>query len=213
MKFRAPASLLLAFFLSLSFTTAILPVVGFGEGNEQDPFDSPELRMQHPQKDTNLPTYQAADETAMVSDKLSVKRDVSIFADIVRGVSSVIERLEDKNLNTTVLAPLNSAMAQLPRKPWEDPDPDNNVQGAFSGLSGEKRAAANLERFAKAHMIPVSPFNENEKVQTLEGETIWWAMEDGVAKIFPGGIEVKEIMVSVPNGQVWTLTKVVNYSR
>ncbi|KAK6336498.1 hypothetical protein TWF696_002048 [Orbilia brochopaga] len=215
MKLRPPTSsfFLLAFSLTIPFTTAILPVIGFGPGNKQDPFTSPELSMQNPHKSDKLPTFQSADDQPMVSDKLSVQRDVSIFADIVRGVPNVLERLEDKNLNTTVLAPLNSAMARLPRKPWEDPDPENNVQGAFAGLSGEKRAAANLERFAKAHMIPVSPFKENEKVQTLEGGTIWWSTEDGVPKIFPGGIPVKEIKLSVPNGQVWTLSGVVNYAR
>ncbi|KAJ6257827.1 hypothetical protein Dda_7616 [Drechslerella dactyloides] len=215
MKLRAPASLLLAFSLTLPLATALLPVIGFGPRNEQDPFDSPELRMQNPEssKPNNLPSSQAAGDVPIVSDSLSVQREVSIFAETVRGVHVVEERLDDKNLNTTVLAPLNSAMARLPRKPWEDPDPENNVQGAFAGLDGEKRAASNLERFAKAHMIPVSPFNENEKVQTLEGTTVWWSTVDGVPKIFPGGIPVKEIKRSVPNGQVWTIAGVINYAR
>ncbi|KAF3092678.1 hypothetical protein TWF706_008980 [Orbilia oligospora] len=149
----------------------------------------------------------------IVSDALSVQRDVSIFSEIVRGLTNhqILDRLEDKGQNTTVLAPLNSAMRALPRKPWEDPDPRNNVEGAFFGHEGEKKAAANLERFVKAHVVPVSPFKENEKVQTLEGTTVWWTTENGITKLYPGGIEVKEVKNPVPNGQIWTLKGVVPY--
>ncbi|KAF3905583.1 hypothetical protein AA313_de0208277 [Arthrobotrys entomopaga] len=198
------AFLLAGFYLSL--VTAILPVIGWGSREQpQNPFA--EIHME-----TSKKVPPGSKDAPIVSDALSVQRDVSIFSDIVRGSSAVVQRLEDFSLNTTVLAPLNSAMKALPRKPWEDPDPENNFQGAFAGLDGEKRAAANLERFVKAHMIPVSPFKENEKVQTLEGYTIWWSTENGVVKIFPGGIEVKEVKNSVPNGQIWTLTGVINYA-
>ncbi|EWC45181.1 hypothetical protein DRE_06069 [Drechslerella stenobrocha 248] len=207
MKFAVSSSRLLVFsLLGSSIASALLPAIGFGRNNQQDPFSSPELNMDKSHKG------EPPADVPIVSDSLSVQRDVSIFADILRGVSSAIERLENKGINTTVLAPLNSVMARLPRKPWEDPDPSNNVEGAFAGLDGENRAAANLERFVKAHMIPVSPFKENEKVDTLGGTTIWWSTENGVTKIFPGGIEVKEVKNSVPNGQVWTLTGVINYS-
>ncbi|EPS44647.1 hypothetical protein H072_1358 [Dactylellina haptotyla CBS 200.50] len=199
---------LLAFFLSSFFfsslAAAILPVTGWGSPDSpQEPFQD----MASAHKSAAGPQ-----DAPIVSDALSVQRDVSIFSDIVRGAASVYERLEDFGLNTTVLAPLNSAMRALPRKPWEDPNPDNNVQGAFAGLPGEKKAAENLERFVKAHMVPVSPFPENEKVQTLEGVTVWWTTENGITKIFPGGIEVKEVKGSVPNGQIWTLTGVINYA-
>ncbi|KAK6541159.1 hypothetical protein TWF694_008530 [Orbilia ellipsospora] len=200
----ALVALSLAFYISL--VAAILPVVGWGSREKpQNPFA--EIPMEAQKKLSPSPK-----DVPIVSDALSVQRDVSIFSDIVRGSSGIVQRLEDLSLNTTVLAPLNSAMKALPRKPWEDPDPENNFQGAFAGLDGEKRAAANLERFVKAHMIPVSPFKENEKVQTLEGYTIWWSTVNGVVKIFPGGIEVKEVKNSVPNGQIWTLTSVINYA-
>ncbi|KAF3919723.1 hypothetical protein ABW20_dc0106990 [Dactylellina cionopaga] len=202
----AISSLFAYFLLTFSFAAALLPVTGWGPSDRpQEPF----LDMEAPQRGPPTPQDTGG---PIVSDALSVQRDVSIFSEFVRGATSVLQRLEDSNLNTTVLAPLNSAIKALPRKPWEDPDMGNNVEGKFAGLDGEKRAAENLERFVKAHMIPVSPFNENEKVQTLEGVTVWWTTENGITKIYPGGIEVKEVKNSVPNGQVWTLTRVINYA-
>ncbi|KAK6504050.1 hypothetical protein TWF506_002265 [Arthrobotrys conoides] len=195
----------LAFFI-VSFAAAVLPVANFGPSkNPQNPFIDMDNSQNNPMTgDAGVP---------IVSDALSVQRDVSIFSEIVRGLTNhqILDRLEDKSQNTTVLAPLNSAMRALPRKPWEDPDPRNNVEGAFFGHEGEKKAAANLERFVKAHVIPVSPFKENEKVQTLEGTTVWWTTENGITKLYPGGIEVKEVKNPVPNGQIWTLKGVVPY--
>ncbi|KAK6342723.1 hypothetical protein TWF718_008113 [Orbilia javanica] len=194
-------------FFVLSFAAAILPVTdNFGPSkNPQNPLIDMDNSQNNPMAgDAGAP---------IVSDALSVQRDVSIFSDIVRGLTAhqILDRLEDKSQNTTVLAPLNSAMRSLPRKPWEDPDPRNNVEGAFFGDEGEKKAAANLERFVKAHIVPVSPFMENEKVQTLEGVTVWWTTENGITKLYPGGIEVKEVKSPVPNGQIWTLAGVVPY--
>ncbi|KAF3136468.1 hypothetical protein TWF569_009460 [Orbilia oligospora] len=194
-----------AFFI-VSFAVAVLPVTNFGPSkNPQNPFVDMDNSQNNPMTgDSGVP---------IVSDALSVQRDVSIFSEIVRGLTNhqILDRLEDKGQNTTVLAPLNSAMRALPRKPWEDPDPRNNVEGAFFGHEGEKKAAANLERFVKAHVVPVSPFKENEKVQTLEGTTVWWTTENGITKLYPGGIEVKEVKNPVPNGQIWTLKGVVPY--
>ncbi|KAK6330270.1 hypothetical protein TWF730_004765 [Orbilia blumenaviensis] len=200
-------STLLAFaFFIVSFAAAILPVNNFGPSrNPQDPFIDMDNSQNNPMQNTGGP---------IVSDALSVQRDVSIFSEMVRGLTDhqVLGRLEDKGQNTTVLAPLNSAMRSLPRKPWEDPDPRNNVEGAFLGHDGEKRAAENLERFVKAHIVPVSPFKENERVQTLEGVTVWWTTENGITKLYPGGIQVKEVKSPVPNGQIWTLAGVVPYA-
>jgi len=159
------------------------------------------------------PTANEAPDVPIMSDALSIQRDVSIFAEFVRGSETVSKRLENYNKNTTVLAPLNSAIKSLPRKPWEDPDDSVNSKDWFSGGTGEKRAAENLERFVMAHMVPSSPFKENEKVETMGGRTIWWeTTEGGVIKIFPDGIEVKEVKNSVPNGQIWTIEGVINYS-
>ena len=99
---------------------------------------------------------------------------------IVGDIDSISQRLDDQSKQTTVLAPLNSALSKLPRKPWEDPE-DYNAMGAeaYKGGEGEDRATRNLRRFVEAHTIPVSPWKEGEKVQSLRGETIWWETKDG----------------------------------
>ena len=81
---------------------------------------------------------------------------------------------------TTVLAPLNSELQKLPRKPWEDArDYDAMGVEAYEGESGENRATRNLRRFVEAHAVPVSPWKEGEKVNSLRGEKVWWEEKDG----------------------------------
>lgn len=68
----------------------------------------------------------------------------------------------------------------LPRKPWEDPaDYDNLGDQAYGGEEGEERAHRNMRRFVEAHVVPVSPWKEEEKVKTLDGGAIWWESRDG----------------------------------
>lgn len=55
----------------------------------------------------------------IIADVLPRERTISIFASLVRDVGSVADRLQDSGVNATVLAPINSALAALPRKPWE----------------------------------------------------------------------------------------------
>ena len=95
-------------------------------------------------------------------------------------IDSISKRLNDPNQRSTVLAPLNSALKDLPRKPWEDPK-DYNAMGveAYKGDEGEDRATRNLRRFVEAHIVPVSPWKEGEKIQSLHGETVWWEMKEG----------------------------------
>lgn len=95
-------------------------------------------------------------------------------------VDSVSKRLEDQSQRTTVLAPLNSQLQKLPRKPWEDPE-DYETLGAeaYEGNDGEKRATRNLRRFVEAHTIPASPWKEGEKVDSMRGEKVWWESKDG----------------------------------
>ena len=102
-------------------------------------------------------------------------------ADIGTGdIDSISQRLGDSKTQTTVLAPLNSALQKLPRKPWEDPE-DYNAFGteAYEGSKGEDRATRNLRRFVEAHILPVGSWEEGKKVQSLRGETLWWENKDG----------------------------------
>lgn len=99
----------------------------------------------------------------------------------VRDIESASRRLEDSSQNTTVLAPLNTAIEKLPRKPWEDPR-DYGALGpdAYEGGEGQERAQRNLRRFVEAHLVPESPWPEGEKKRPIGGDMeIWWEEKDG----------------------------------
>lgn len=79
-----------------------------------------------------------------------------------------------------MLAPLNSQVEKLPRKPWEDPrDYEALGESAYEGEGGEDRAQRNLRRFVEAHIVPVSPWKEGEKAKSLGGGEIWWEEKAG----------------------------------
>ncbi len=40
-----------------------------------------------------------------------------------------------------------------------------------------------MRRFVQAHVVPVSPWIEGEKVETLDGGAIWWESKDGVKMV------------------------------
>ena len=115
-----------------------------------------------------------------ISDVIGKERVINIFAGFTRDIDSISKRLDDNDQNTTVLAPLNSELQKLPRKPWEDPDDYNELGAkAYQGQSGEDRAQRNLRRFVEAHVVPVSPWKEGEKVDSIGGGKLWWEEKDG----------------------------------
>lgn len=115
-----------------------------------------------------------------ISDVIGKERVISIFAGFTRDIDSISKRLDANDQNTTVLAPLNSALQKLPRKPWEDPEDYNELgANAYEGQSGEDRAQRNLRRFVEAHVVPVSPWKEGEKVNSIGGGKLWWEEKDG----------------------------------
>ena len=126
----------------------------------------------------------------VISDVIGTDRIINIFAGYTRDVDIIAKRLDDNSKNTTVLAPLNSEMIKLPRKPWEDPE-DYHAFGAnaYGGSEGESRAQRNLRRFVEAHVVPVSPWNEGEKVNSAGGGQLWWESKGGqkTASDFGGG--------------------------
>ncbi|KAJ5404226.1 hypothetical protein N7509_004097 [Penicillium cosmopolitanum] len=155
-----------------------------------------------------------ADEP-IISDVLPKTKGINIFAQLTRDFDSISQRLNDASKNLTVLAPRNSAVQDLPRKPWEDPE-DYAKFGevnAYEGQDGKDRARDNLRRFVEAHLIPVSPWVEGEEVETLGGVKLKWVKEGDKIKIQPGDIEVDKVAEKVANGEVWVLNKVINYSR
>ena len=115
-----------------------------------------------------------------ISDVIGKERVINIFAGFTRDIDSISKRLNANDQNTTVLAPLNSELQKLPRKPWEDPDDYNELGAeAYEGQSGEDRAQRNLRRFVEAHVVPVSPWKEGEKVDSMGGGKLWWEEKDG----------------------------------
>jgi len=197
---------------------------------------------QRPMADKNLgpaipPTQEspststpADSDTVILSDVLGKDRSINIFAGFTRDFANISRRFEDSSQNTTVLAPVNSAIMGLPRKPWEDPeDYDKLGAVAYEGADGEERAHKNMRRFVEAHVVPASPWKEGDKLKTLAGGEVWWETKDDVKtvsfgafdgksmsnldlQIQPGNIEVSSVASKVYNGEVWILKGVRNYA-
>ncbi|KAL8730759.1 MAG: hypothetical protein Q9166_003829 [cf. Caloplaca sp. 2 TL-2023] len=139
-----------------------IPIPGFGGGKDS--------------------TADAGD--VILSDVIGKDRVINIFAGFTRDIDTISKRLDDESQNTTVLAPLNSEIQKLPRKPWEDPKEQESLgQSAYEGSAGEDRAHRNLRRFVEAHIIPASPWKEGEKVKSLGGEELWWENKDGTRTV------------------------------
>ncbi|KAK1706018.1 hypothetical protein BDP67DRAFT_530109 [Colletotrichum lupini] len=117
-----------------------------------------------------------------LSDVMGRDRSINVFAGFTRDIESASRRLDDQGRNTTVLAPLNSAVEKLPRKPWEDPrDYQQLGADAYEGDDGRDKAQRNIQRFVEAHMVGVSPWPENTKAKTIgDDRDVWWETKDGV---------------------------------
>ncbi|KAI9680104.1 MAG: hypothetical protein M1817_005120 [Caeruleum heppii] len=150
-------------------------------------------------------------DPVVISDVIGKDRTINIFAGFTRDMEAITKRLEDDSQRTTVLAPLNSALAALPHKPWEEQQ-DYEAMGerAYDGTGGEDRAHRNLRSFVQRHVVPVSPWKEGVKVQNLAGQTLWWEMRDGKKVIYPAEIEVSSIANKVENGELWIVKGVVS---
>lgn len=115
----------------------------------------------------------------IITDVLPKTRLVNTYASLTRGFESALSHLANPSKKVTVLAPRNSAVHDLPHKPWEDPQ-DYELLGeaqAYQGREGQDRAKRNLRRFVEAHIVPVSPWREGEEVETLGGGRVKWVME------------------------------------
>ncbi|EXJ77842.1 hypothetical protein A1O3_09001 [Capronia epimyces CBS 606.96] len=221
--------LVASFFASLSVAAALFPLGYFRESasllrHSISSFHGDQLPMnpgpvQSPISSTpdgaspNKDGGGVDDSTVSISDILPQTRKINIFASLTRDVSTVTTRLESTKPedNTTVLAPLNSAMQALPRKPWEDrPGDDSGVSAARS----EDKAAQNLQRFVEEHVVPTSPWKKGPegKIKTLGGQELWWEEHDGHRIIRPGNLVVDGIVGRVGNGEVWAVKGVVNYA-
>lgn len=133
------------------------------------------------------PSYNKPGNSLLLADVLPLSKSLSIFTGFTRSFSDITNRVGSSAINTTILAPSNSAISSLPRKPWEDPNHEDTGGGVFSGIyrgiKGEDRASRNLKRFVEAHLVGVSPWETGQKVKTLEGVEVWWEDDDGVRKV------------------------------
>ncbi|PYI03875.1 hypothetical protein BO78DRAFT_388997 [Aspergillus sclerotiicarbonarius CBS 121057] len=149
----------------------------------------------------------------IISDVLPKNRLINIFASLTRQFDSVESKLNDAHSNVTVLAPRNSAIQDLPRKPWQNPEDYERFGevGAYEGDDGQERAKKNLERFVQAHVVTGSPWGEGEEGVTLAGDKLRWEKVGDKIYIQPGNVEVDSIAEQVSNGEVWILNGVINY--
>jgi hypothetical protein len=230
-----PTAIATAFITSALFLTThaqLIPFLTRGKPNEvwdnhlnpkpkpqhqspMDPNSGPGIQLPPNNNDDNdkQPSDGRPTGDIILSDVISTQRTINIFAGFTRDIISVSTRLDTTDQNTTVLAPLNSAITSLPRKPWEDPR-EYAAYGAnaYAGKDGESRAQRNMRRFTEAHIIPASPWKEGEKLQSLGGGTLWWEARDGKSVVMPGEVEVERIASQVVNGEVWVLKGVLNYA-
>jgi hypothetical protein len=109
-----------------------------------------------------------------LTDLLGRDQKIQIFNSLISEVDSVIQRLADESQYSIVLAPENSALTKLSRKPWENSDDYKSLgPEAYGGEDGQSRANANLQRFVEEHIVPTKSWNEGQKFQTLSGKTVW----------------------------------------
>ena len=180
--------------------------------------------------ETSEPVMPSTDEL-IISDVIARERSINVFAGFTRDVDPIANRLDDQSKNSTILAPLNSAIQKMDHKPWEDSQEYAAFGSQAYGMGdGEERAHKNLGRFVEAHVVPTSPWKEGEKVETLAGTKVWWETKDGDRivsvvspkleysgvltrkQIQPGHIKVSTIASKVANGQIWIIEGVLNAS-
>ncbi|KAM0270820.1 hypothetical protein ACHAPA_003302 [Fusarium lateritium] len=148
-----------------------------------------------------------------LGDILGSNRGLTSFSSFARMQPSTDDRLSDLSTNTTVLAPLNSAVDALPRKPWEQPaDYDAFGADAYDGDGGQDRARENMRRFVVAHLVPQSPWGKDEKIKTLGGKEVWWVEKEGRRVVMPDEVGVERVASQVGNGELWVLKGVLNYA-
>ncbi|KAF2132698.1 hypothetical protein P153DRAFT_284128 [Dothidotthia symphoricarpi CBS 119687] len=183
----------------------------YASSAESRPFDSilesfNVLREQSPLTDYIMPPAGEVSTGVIISDVIGSLQRIAIFSGLTRDIDTVSDRLDDGTKNATVLAPDNSVMRGLKRKPWEDAEDYKSFGAeAYGGSDGENRARNNLKRFVQRHLVLESPWEEGKKVKTLDGNEIWWESKDGQKKIQPGDVEVTSIADKVSNGEIWIL--------
>jgi len=208
-----------------SFVQSIVPPPINALSNQEIMNPGPVIPSTPSDKDNNAGSGGSDGSQLTIADILPSQRQINIFAGLTRDIESLTARLENAGHNTTLLAPLNSAMQSLPRKPWEDRPGDTT---GISAAKDESKAAENLRQFVLEHVVPVSPWLEGKEhaTQTLwdqqtgvqSARKIWWERRGGGETgeterkvIMPGEVVVVGVVGRVGNGEIWSLKGVVNY--
>ncbi|KAK9472947.1 uncharacterized protein V1510DRAFT_415620 [Dipodascopsis tothii] len=155
--------------------------------------------------------HAAGEVHLLMTDALGVDREISIFAGLVRQIEDLMLRLQDPEAETVVLAPSNTAMQALSRKPWED------EEGAVrqSPTDEERHAMENIRKFVMSHVISSGRLEHpGEHLGCDQGFEIWYEEESDKRYVYSSKSEdVKAELLnykSTGNGEVWTLSGVLN---
>lgn len=156
-------------------------VVITAQSEEQKPImNLPNIFLPSSKQHSKDPAAKEDTGEIIISDVIGRERSINIFAGFTRDIEDISNRLETNVENSTVLAPLNSEIQKLPRKPWEDlRDYETLGEQAYDGSGGQERAHKNLQKFVEAHIVPQSPWEEGQKVSSLGGGQVWWEERDG----------------------------------
>lgn len=148
-----------------------------------------------------------AADSPLLSDFLGTQRSLTTFSSLLRQHDSAASLVSSSSSRATLLAPLNSAVEALPRRPWERPnDYDALGTAAYEGNEGKERADKNTRLFVDAHVLPQSPWQSGDRVKTLTGREVWWEEKDGKRLIMPNKIEVERVANKAGNGELVGLT-------
>ncbi|OAA31999.1 FAS1 domain-containing protein [Moelleriella libera RCEF 2490] len=145
------------------------------------------------QSDTTTTASTKVQPAVSLADIIGPQRSISSFSSFSRLSQNTADALSNRQTNLTVLAPLNSAIDEMSRKPWVD-----------AGGSSPESANHMIESFVKAHLVAKAPWKEGDRAKTLAGndEEIWWEERHGKRVIMPDGIEVDRVASQVANGEL-----------
>ncbi|EJP65921.1 FAS1 domain-containing protein [Beauveria bassiana] len=205
--------------IALSSCLILLPTVAALRSSPRSNHDVTTPRRTSPQNHlATMPGTTTANDhpvqlAVRLSDTLGSQRAVGSFSSFARQHEASEERLGSDADKTTVLAPLNSAVDALPRKPWEDERELGELgANAYEGDDGKARADANLGRFVEAHLVTESPWEAGQKAKTMAGREVWWEeSENGTRVVMPDKVEVDKVAIEVGNGQIWILKGVLKF--
>jgi len=145
-----------------------------------------------------------------LSDLLGRNQKIQIFSSLLRDVDSVADRLSDRTKSSIVLAPENSALTNLTRKPWENEQDYQNVgANAYDGDEGQDRAERNIRKFVEGHIVDAKEWKEGVRAKTLDGTEVWLEKKGDGLTIQPSGSKVLDVVDKASNGEVYIISDLI----